>query len=148
MKRILSLILALLILLTATTAVGEDDTENLYSIVDTWYCYMVLSEGPGYEQLADYEWILMIVQFKEDGRVIYSEVDAKNKDSTATTPTAIGRWSGSDGKYTVEQVGLDNGMVYMYGNSMLYPISSGVYYTFWRMRHLDWYKDINYGFGS
>lgn len=141
MKRILSLILSIALLIPAAHAMGE----KADPLVGSWYVYMEVSEAPAIETLQGYTHILMGFVFEPDGRIRFYEYDFKESGANPIEPTTSGKWEGGDGGvYTISQIGLDSGNAYLAGDLLYYPITNGAYYVLHRMTSMNWYSEIMY----
>lgn len=139
MKRILSLILILALLIPAAWAVGEDADP----IIGTWYVYMEPSEGPSMEELQGLTHIIMLLTFEEDGSITFFEADYKGKTGDTAGPTTSGTWSADSGnQYKVAQIGMGEGTAYLVDDILYYPVLSNIYYVFHKAIHMNWYTEI------
>ena len=139
MKRILSLILALLILLTATVVTAEDKDP----IVGGWYTYMEVQDGPMVDTLGNYTVLLIGLIFEENGSIRLFEHDFTPTDCNTSGPGFSGKWSvKADGSYDVSIMGAGSGTVYLKDGILYLPMTESVYYAFQPFVHMDWYSDI------
>jgi len=139
MKKILSLILAVLLLIPAAApAEDPDPIVGLWYVLGDKYIYPELMDGIG-----DYDTYLSVYYFNSDGTV--SLLDSAVKDGKGTPEfTTAGKWFFKDNQYSYRIIGIGEGtMKYDQEKDLLkvYAEGTNMYMSVRRIVPFNPYKD-------
>ena len=143
MKRTLSLILALAIALAVPALALADDPDH---IVGMWY-FAGYTEpiranlGPA---LADVQYMIMMMLFEADGTIRIYEVDFTSTGCNPVDYGACGRWTKTNGVYSVAIVGVGEHTAYLntISGELRVMYVPGVYYNLHEITDCDWFSDL------
>ena len=137
MKRILTVLLILALILTAHAAMA-DDTDP---VVGSWYIFFNFVDGTAPISIGiDYS--VIVFTALEDGSVWSMEIDYTGENAEMIGPFKTDGWTNNAGKYTVCVVPGVSGAAYLQGSNLYVQLSDGTFYLAYRMRTLDWKYDI------
>lgn len=141
MKRILSLILALVLMIPAF-ALGEDQEH----IVGLWYfagnTKDFIDTLPA--QFSNVVYMIILLNIEADGTIRYYEIDLTANDSTFTNAEKLGQWTKKNGVYSASVIGVGEKTVYLNATSgeMRIMMVPGVYYNFYKATEMNWFNDL------
>lgn len=141
MKKLITAIIALAMILTAVPALADDPDP----IVGAWYIHFEIPGSPVESQFPDISRFVCIFTFEEDGTVTSYEADYNRDGSTALSngPNVVGRWTRTANGYSVSWMGVGTNPAYLREDDLyVICLSPGVYYRAHKMTLGDWYTDI------
>jgi len=140
MKKLITIILVLALLLPAAALADQDP------IVGYWYLYL---DGKAYPELmkniGDYDSIVDLYYFAEDGTVMTLENVLKNGSATPTY-TSQGKWEKSLFAYSFSIIGLGDGKISIKDDSLelTLPNNNGLKMRLRKIVQFNPYKDYFY----
>ena len=137
MKRLLTIILILVLILPATTIAEKDP------VVGSWYLLFDKSEYPEMAStFGDADVAFSIYWFTENGTIMSTELSVIGDNGTANYVTA-GRWVKEDSGYKYSIIGFGEDKAVVEGDNMFLsiPDTEGLYMMMRRMVPFNPYKD-------
>ena len=141
MKKLLALILILTVMSSASLA-----DSSLRDITGSWYFYYSKDKNPEFSSIYnDSDYVAFIITCCDDGTVLLSEFDIKDKQITPTC-TPAGKWEKAESGYQVSIVGLGEGEAVALGDYLYVQVTdnsdtSKGYIRLHRLVPLDPYND-------
>jgi hypothetical protein len=140
MKKILSLLLAVLVIAAVLPAAAEDADP----IIGFWYADMETADGPKSLGNQNFTRYIVVIAFEPDGTIIMFEVDFAGVQLTYDGKV-VGEWEKTGSGYHTKVLGVGeyDAQLSQDQNELLAVMLSPDVLIRWRkMVRLDWYKDI------
>ena len=138
MKKLITLLLILALLMPATVLADPDP------IIGAWYIMLDYREYPETEQTAGKNYMMYIMIFEESGTISGVSAESAQDTGIAAACSAIGTWTNSDGKYTVNLIGIGSNSAEFIEDRLLVQMTQNVWYSMQRMNLGSWYSDLVY----
>ena len=141
MKKLFSLILILAVFCSAALA-----DSSLFDITGNWYFYFSKEKNPEFSSAYnDSDAVVLIVTCCDDGTILMSEINIKDKQITPTCSPS-GKWEKTETGYQVSIVGFGEGEAMVFGDHIYIQVAgnsdtSKGFVRLHRMVPLDPYSD-------
>ena len=136
MKKLLSVVLLLCLLIPAACAEEQDP------ITGAWYIMLDYSEYPATAETAGKDYMLYIMIFEPSGRI--SAVSGESLQTTGLYAygSTVGTWEKNGDAYTVSLIGVGINSAEFSGDRLLVQMTENVWYSMRRMDLANWYTDM------
>lgn len=137
MKKLLSLLLVLALLLPAASALCDDDP-----IVGAWYVMFDYKTYPDQSSVVGKDRMIYILFFEPDGTIIGMTMDKPVTGDADLQYDVLGTWTNSSGSYSLSIIGMGTSGAQFSGDRLEVQMMSNVWYSMQRMNMSDWYTDL------
>jgi hypothetical protein len=139
MKKALSILLALCLMLAAAAALAETDP-----IIGGWYIMLDYRDVPYQADVEGKTYMVYLMFFDDDGTISGISGERSTTTGLSALGSSIGTWSNDNGVYTANLVGIGAINPTIENDRLIVQMTEGVYYSMRRLELGSWYDDILY----